>query len=187
MKLLLTLLIVGLGTLPTYAQQRLGLRPYLGIHASGDAEMYYLGPSFQVGSDYRFTERWGLSAYVHSYRNRVDEEDDYHYEKGKFNCFTGALLLEFHAGRQMSRGMFFAGGVAVQRVKDVFDASWGAHWNDERTGPIPAIRFGYAFPLRKTHCITAEINATGPYQERYGYSGSTELITQLSLGTRLIW
>ncbi|MGY2131970.1 hypothetical protein ACW9KT_07065 [Hymenobacter sp. HD11105] len=183
MKLLLFLLLT-VGVVPVIAQQK--WRPYAGIHASGDAEMYYLGPSFQLGTDYYFNDRLGLTGYVHSYRRGITNTDPADYEKGHFHCLTGAVLFELRPGKKALQGLFLAGGLAVQQVDSEFDSSW-AYWDERRTNVLPVIRIGYAFPLLQRHLITVEINATGPYQERKYLSTYTEIITQLSLGTRIIW
>lgn len=180
----LLLILLAAGALPVCAQQK--WHPYVGLHASGDAEMYYLGPSFQLGTDYHFNDRVGLTAYLHSYRRSITKTDPADYEKGHFYCLTGAVLFELRPSKKAPQGLFLAGGLAVQQVDDEFDSNW-AYWDEHRTNILPAIRIGYAFPLLQRHLITAEINATGPYQEQGYQSTYTEIITQLSLGTRIIW
>jgi hypothetical protein len=41
------------------------LHPYAGLDFSSDAEMYYLGPSFEAGSDITFTNHLALGTYFH--------------------------------------------------------------------------------------------------------------------------
>jgi hypothetical protein len=82
--------------------------------------------------------------------------------------------------------LFFGGGLAIQQLENKFDSSW-SYWQKKRTNVLPAIRIGYAFPLWQHRLITAEINATGPYQKQEYLYTYTELVTQLSLGTRIIW
>lgn len=162
------------------------LRPYVGLHGSGDAQMYYLGPSVQFGADYRFFTRFGLTTYVHYFRRRIDRTyGNFEFEKGKFDCLTGALLLQAYLGRKPARGMFLGFGGAVQYLNNDFTSDWTS-FQARRLNLLPAFRVGYAFPLGE-HQITAELNATGPYHEGDQYSGSTELITQLSFGTRFVW
>jgi len=183
MKLLVFLLFAA-SAQPVCAQQR--WHPYVGLHASGDAALYYLGPSLQVGTDYHFNGRIGLTGYLHSYRRSLTRTDPMHYEKGHFHSLTGAVLVELRPARKAPRGFQLAAGLAVQQVDSEFDSRW-AYWDERRTNVLPALRLGYAFPLLQRHLLTAELNATGPYQERgYGYT-YTEIITQLSLGTRIIW
>ena len=161
-------------------------RPYAGLHGSGDAELYYLGPSMQLGADYHFSNRLGLTAYGHYFRRRIDwESDDYEFTKAKFDCLTGALLVEVRLGQKPTRGMFVGAGMAVQHLDDDFESDW-TRFHVTRLNVLPAIRIGYSFPVGK-HLLTAELNATGPHSEEDEYGRLTELITQLSLGTRFVW
>src|SRR6266496_6413158 len=65
--------------------------PYAGIHISGDAEMYYIGPSLQAGIDYQPRKKIVLSAYFHHYLKHVDKNGDGgYYERGRFKTMTGA-------------------------------------------------------------------------------------------------
>jgi hypothetical protein len=163
------------------------LRPYLGLHASGNADMVYVGPSAQLGLDYRPLRHLGLSAYAHYFRRRFDRNFANEFEEGKFDCLTGALLLEVRLGRQPERRGFFAGGgLALQYLKDDYHSYWARIYQERKRNVLPALRLGYAFPLGR-HQLTAELNATGPYNEATEYGSYTELITQLSLGTRLVW
>ncbi|OGX89265.1 hypothetical protein BEN47_07655 [Hymenobacter lapidarius] len=173
--------------LPAAVSAQHRLRPYAGLHGSGDAQMYYLGPSGQIGADYRIKDSWGLTTYGHYFRRRIDrKEANNQFEKASFDCLTGAVLVQFYFGGKPNRGFFAGAGVAVQRVEDDFVSDWNPGWYDLRSDVLPAIRFGYAFPVG-SHQLTAELNATGPYQERTVYYTHTELITQLSVGTRFIW
>ncbi len=173
--------------LPVAANAQHRLRPYVGLHASGDAQMYYLGPSGQIGVDYRINNSWGLTSYGHYFRRRIDRtETNNQFEKGSFDCLTGAFLVQVYFGNKPNRGLFAGVGVAAQRVEDNFKSDWSLGWHTIRRDVLPAIRFGYAFPIGPHH-LTAELNATGPYQERTTYYIDTELITELSVGTRFIW
>ncbi|GAB2947791.1 hypothetical protein GCM10027048_10970 [Hymenobacter coalescens] len=175
------LLLAGLAT----AQHQ--LRPYAGLHASGNADMVYVGPSVQIGADYRPLRRLGLSTYVHYFRRRFDRNFANEFEEGKFDCLTGAALLELRLGRQPERrGLFVGAGVALQYLKDDYHSYWARVYTLRKHDVLPALRLGYAFPLGR-HQLTAELNATGPYHEGDEYSSYTELLTQLSVGTRLVW
>lgn len=181
------LLLLAFCLLPVAVSAQHKLRPYVGLHGSGDAQMYYLGPSGQIGADYRINSFCGLTSYVHYFRRRIDRtEANNQFEKASFDCLTGALLVQVHLGSKPNRGLFAGAGAAAQRVEDDFKSDWTLGWHTIRRGVLPAIRLGYAFPIGP-HQLTAELNATGPYQERTAYYTSTELITQLSVGTRFVW
>lgn len=182
-------LLIGLLLLSGAATAQRRLRPYLGLHASGDAEMFYLGPSAQLGADYRLTSHLGLGGYLHYFRRRIDRDfGNYQTEQGRFDCLTGAVLLDVRLGRQPERrGPFVGGGLALQYLRDEYQTNRLRIYTLRKHDVLPALRLGYAFPLGR-HQLTAELNATGPYSEFNDYGGSTtELITQLSLGTRLLW
>jgi len=73
--------------------------PYGGLHVSGDAEMYYGGPSFQAGVDYNLTRRLALSTYVHYFHASSDLRDNTGaVEKGQFKTFTSTLLFQVDMG-----------------------------------------------------------------------------------------
>ncbi|RTQ47760.1 hypothetical protein EJV47_17725 [Hymenobacter gummosus] len=179
--------LTALLLLPGAAAAQHKLRPYLGLHASGNADMTYVGPSGQLGADYYPLRRLGLSAYAHYFRRRFDRNFNNEFEEDKFDCLTGAVLLELRLGRQPERRGFFAGaGVALQYLKDDYHSYWARIYTLRKRDVLPAFRLGYAFPLGR-HQLTAELNATGPYSETRPTSHYTESITQLSLGTRLVW
>ena len=181
------LLLLVLCLLPVAARAQHRLRPYAGLHGSGDAQMYFLGPSAQVGADYRIDGFWSLTSYVHYFGRRIDRTGpNSQFEKASLDCLTGAILAEMRFGHQPNRGMFVGAGVAAQRVEVNFSSDWTLGWHEFRRDILPAIRFGYAFPIGP-HRLTAELNATGPYQERTAQFTSTELITQLGVGTRFMW
>jgi hypothetical protein len=102
--------------------------PYAGIHISGDAEMFYVGPSFQLGVDYRLNRILGLSSYVHYFGRNIDQtNDDGTFQKGNFRMFTGALLLQVNLGKRIkNRGMFIAAGAAIQPTVNDYRDSWSS-------------------------------------------------------------
>ncbi|HKB42737.1 MAG TPA: hypothetical protein VKC90_00020 [Chitinophagaceae bacterium] len=161
------------------------LHPYAGIHISGDAEMYYIGPSFQAGIDYRLRKKIVLSTYFHYYMKRVNKKEyGGNFEKGRFKTATGAILLQWNTGRDPANSFFVAGGVAIQNWKDRFSSNYD-NWDDKRVTLIPAVRIGYFFtPVKNT--ISVELNGTGPYSYMDGNWHATEILTQLSFGIRFL-
>ena len=148
--------------------------------------MFYIGPSGQLGADYRFSQYFGLSVYGHAFVRRIDRDfGNFKFERGKFDCLTTALLLDFHPGGNPVRGAFLGAGIAGQYLRDDYVSDYQTI-NRQRYDVLPAIRLGYAFPLGG-HQLTAELNATGPYSEKTPNGSITELLTQLSLGTRFVW
>jgi hypothetical protein len=161
--------------------------PYAGLHLSGDAELYYLGPSFQAGVDFNLTPRLAFSTYIHYFHasaNLVNNQGLI--EKGRFRTFTSAFLVQIHAGAGWYKGFFVGGGVALQQWADRFKGNFGSY-DDARTTVTPAIRMGYIFPAG-LRAIAIEFNGTGPYSYSDGAYGTvTEIFTQVSLGVRFIF
>ncbi|MFI5186994.1 MAG: hypothetical protein ACHQF0_09735 [Chitinophagales bacterium] len=176
--LFLTVLVISIQTFPQHT-----LRPYAGIHISGDAEMFYIGPSFQIGGDFQLKRRLLLSSYFQFFKKRV-----YHpvpFERGSFQTETAACLVQLNTGAKISRSFFIAGGICVQRLSDDYMAIFNSY-NVQRTNVLPAVRIGYFFSLQK-HEIAIELNAEGPYSYQDDGATITEIITQLSFGVRFIF
>ncbi len=161
--------------------------PYGGLHLSSDAEMYYLGPSFQAGVDFSLTRHLALSAYIHYFHTSVNNRETTGFdEKGKFRTFTSAFLLQMDAGAGWYKGFFAGAGVALQQYSDRFSGMFGAY-DEVRTTVTPAIRVGYLFPAG-LHAVAIELNSTGPYSYSDGISGViTEVFTQVSFSGRFIF
>jgi hypothetical protein len=161
--------------------------PYGGIHLSSDAELYYIGPSFQAGLDFNLTQRLAFSTYIHYFHASADRRDNTGLtEKGRFRTFTSAFLVQMHAGAGWYKGLFVAVGVALQQWADRFEGILGSY-DDARTTVTPAIRMGYVFPAG-LRAIAIEFNGTGPHSYSDGAYGTiTEIFTQVSLGVRFIF
>ena len=160
-------------------------QPYLGIHVSGDAEMFYIGPSFQIGTDFQLKKRIILSSYLHYYSKKINtNNNNSFFEKGEFKTVTGAVLCQINTGKSLTRSFFIAGGIAIQSWMDNY-TSVNDTWDKKRITLLPAMRLGYFFPAG-WHKLTAELNWTGPYSYSDGAVSAIELVTQLSLGMRFI-
>jgi len=168
--------------------------PYAGLHGSMDAEGFYVGPSFQVGTDYAVRKKLALTAYLHYFPKSVKGYYEGGYEQGRFRCLTLAVMAQKRVFNKGERGWFVAGGMAFQHAKDdyVYDDPYNNDdWEDHsnRFLVTGAFRFGYNFPL-KNMAMAFEINGTGPYISKVGpapyYNQSIEILTQLSLGFRIM-
>ena len=162
------------------------LYPYVGLHISGDAEMYYVGPSLQAGADLHLKKRLLLTSYIHLFKKKVNRTGGGgSFEKGKFKTVTIAALIQFNTSKKLSRSFFLAGGFCVQEWNDIFNSDYSA-WNKQRKNYLPTIRVGYFFSKGKNK-LTIELNGTGPYSySDFGWQ-TVEILTQLSLGTRFIF
>ncbi len=160
--------------------------PYGGLHLSSDAEMYYLGPSFQAGLDVNLARQFAFSTYFHYFYVGVNNRTNGMVQKGRMRTFTWASLLQLEMGAGWYKGFFVGLGFALQRDADRFQGSWST-WDDKRSTFTPAIRLGYTFPAG-LHAIAIEFNGTGPYSYNSGPNETTiEIFTQVSFGGRFIF
>ncbi len=161
--------------------------PYAGLHFSSDAELYYLGPSFQAGVDYNLTKHIALSSYIHYFHIGVNKKDNSGVvEIGKFKTFTSVFLIQMQTGPGWYKGFFIGIGIALQQFVDRFQGING-NFDNTRTTLTAAIRSGYIFPAG-LHAIAIEFNGTGPYSYSNGFNGTyTEVFTQVSLGLRFVF
>jgi len=165
---------------------QLRLNPYVGLHISGDAEMYYIGPSLQIGADLQLKKRLLLTSYIHFFQKKVNRtEPGGLFENGSFKTITVAALIQTNISKKLTRSFFFAGGFCVQRWNDKFISDY-ASWDLQRTTLLPAIRIGYFFSTGKNK-IAIELNGMGPYFYTDGEWNGVEILTQLSVGMRYIF
>src|SRR6266542_6583742 len=161
--------------------------PYLGLHIAGDAELYYVGPSFQLGTDFRIKNNFFISGYLLYFPRNVDRTNsDGTFEKGNYRSTTATLLMEARLGKKTNKKTFVGIGIAFQKSKDDFVSSWNELHNKRKIF-IPAIRMGHIFFVWKRN-LSIELNATGPCSYQLQENGFTsdvlEVLTQVSLGTR---
>ena len=159
--------------------------PFIGIHVSADAEMFYIGPSFQIGTDFQLKKRIILTSYFHYFSKKINNNYNNSFsEKGNFKTVTGAVLCQMSTSNRLNRSFFIAGGIAIQSWRDNY-TSGNTIWDKKRITILPAIRLGYFFPAG-WHKLTVELNWTGPYSYTDGTTDAIEIATQLSLGIRFI-
>jgi len=187
MKIILIILTVSF---PFTALSQTKWDPYFGLHVSMDAEGYYVGPSGQIGINYRLKKRINLSSYLHYFPKKVEiNYTDGTFENGKYKSIIAALLFETNFFRSNNRGLLLAGGLAVHSTTDNYTSSFYDEYT-KRTIVVGAIRIGYSLPI-KARAITFELNAVGPYIGNTGpppyFEQLVEILTQLSLGTRIIF
>ncbi|HXS57559.1 MAG TPA: hypothetical protein VN726_15610 [Hanamia sp.] len=84
------------------------IHPYAGLHLSSDAEMYYLGPSFQAGVDINLTQKLAVSSYLHYFYVGVNNVENRLIQKGRMRTFTGALLIQYDGAQVGIKGSSFA-------------------------------------------------------------------------------
>ena len=164
--------------------------PDVGLHVSMDAEGYYVGPSLQVGINYRLKKRFGISSYLQYFPKRVEKTySDGTFENGRYKSLVASLLFETNFFRTNNKGLILAGGLALHSTTDNFTSTFD-ELHEKRTIIVGAIRIGYSLPM-KNRSISFELNAVGPYIGKTGpppyFEQLIEILTQLSLGARLIF
>ena len=144
------------------------VEPYLALYFSGDAEMYYIGLSHQIGVDIRLNEKWLINGYGHFFSASAFD--------GKYKIVTAGLMLQYDFGKDIKR-WYVAIGLAYQDAKEE-----SQFYNDliDRSILLPNFRLGYTI-LTKKYVFHPELFATGPYFSR----NSTELFTLPSIGIRV--
>jgi hypothetical protein len=164
--------------------------PFIGAHLSMDAEGYYVGPSGQLGVDYQLKKRTVLCLYLHYFPKHTDVKySDGTFEKGKYRSLTGAVLIQKNFYDLKRRGMLVAAGVAIQKTSDDYNSSYYQE-TLKRTIAVFTIKLGYSFSIKK-EAVAVELNAVGPHVGKKGpppyFEQTIEILTQLSLGARLIF
>lgn len=187
MKLLFTLGFI-INSLVSVAQSK--WKPYVGLHGSMDAGGYFVGPSVMVGTDYLVGEKLALSTYFHLFADKLDDTfPDGSFQKGEYRSYILAFMLQKQLAKSYAKGLNVAGGFALQRTTDEYITSFD-EGSEKLNMVVAAFRFGYKFPIKKI-ALNVEINAVGPYVSKVGpapyYEQNIKLLTQLSLGTRVIF
>jgi hypothetical protein len=165
--------------------------PYLGVHVSMNADGYYVGPSAQVGVNYRINQKISLSSYVHYFAKKVAEAyPNGTFQNGNYKSMIVCLLVETNFYRKDNKGIIVAGGLAVHSSIDDYTASYFYEEHNKRMILVAAARIGYSLPIKK-RSIVFELNAVGPYVSDTGpapyFYKEIEILTQLSLGMRFIF
>lgn len=142
---------------------------YIGIYFTGDAPMYYTGPSVLLGTDFRVRNNLSVGFYGQYFEKDFSDHG--------FQAWTLAALGQLNIGKR--KKLYTAIGIAWQRAIENDDSNFDAV---DRSIILPAYRLGHNF-LFKRFVISPEINLTGPYS--YNNGSSIELFTQSSLGLRL--
>ena len=142
-------------------------RSYVGVYFTGDAEVYYAGPSILLGSSFFIKKDLSVSFYGHYFEKDFGDHS--------FKAGTVAILCQVNLGKR--ERFYIAVGSAWQRAIEEDD-----FYSDviNRSIIIPAFRVGHHFAFKK-FTLSPEINATGPYI----YNNGLELFTLPSIGVRL--
>ena len=142
---------------------------YAGVFFTGDAQMYYTGPSVLIGSDFQASAEVTVGMYGQYFEKDFGDHG--------YQSWTLAALAQLYVGKK--KQFYIAAGVAWQRALEHDDL-----YPDviDRSIIIPSYRFGRHLVFKK-YALSPELNLTGPYS--YNGGSSTELFTQTSLGLRI--
>ena len=163
--------------------------PFAGLFASMNSDGFYMGPSYQVGTDYSLQNKTSLSLYIHYFPKKVNDVYDGLAESGKYKSVTAALLLQKHLSKKTGKGLFAGLGLAFQRASDDYEREGFYEEHYKRNMVVGVFRFGYLFSFN-WYNLALELYGTGPHSvnnNNSGYADEVQLLTQLSLGIRFIF
>ncbi len=154
-----------------------------GVYASMDAEGFYFAPTVKASVGYRVKTKVYIAVFAHCFISGVNNST----ETGKFRLTTTGILPVFHLGKTNTQGMYFGIGLCSQFFKDNYSSST-IFINEKRNYFTLTYALGYLFESgRHKLKFAAELFATGPYAESDNTSSYTEILTQLSLGCKIIF
>lgn len=164
--------------------------PYAGASASMDAGGYFWGPSILAGTDYRLNGKASVSSYVQYFFARLnDSYPDGSVEKGKYNSFTAAALIQTNLSQNQNSGLRGGIGMAFQKATTRSEIN-NVRDTTKRNIFTAAFRLGYYMSL-DPGMIIIEFDATGPHNYTEGappyQTEVKELLTQLSLGVKFVF
>ncbi|MCU0335995.1 MAG: hypothetical protein MUF62_13305 [Chitinophagaceae bacterium] len=163
--------------------------PFAGLYVSGDAALAHIGPSPQVGVDYRFSSRLSLSTYAQYFGSTYRSTGSFGSSSARYRSFIVASLLDVNFYRRPNRGFAMAFGPAFHTSTETYTGP-GDNTPWRRSYVTAAGRFGYAIPVAKQF-ISIELNIIGPWSSKVGqapfFSQSIDILSQLSLGGRWVF
>lgn len=165
------------------------LHPFAGLHVAGDAALDHIGPSPQLGIDYRFSSRLTLSNYVQyfgsSYKSDAGGLPGMS-SSARYRSFIATMLLDINFHRGPSRGFSVAAGPAFHTSTETYTGP-GDNTPWRRNYLTAAARLAFALPAGKQG-LSIELNLVGPWQSKIGeapfFAQTTDILSQLSLGGR---
>jgi hypothetical protein len=153
------------------------------LYASMDAEGVYFAPTLKASAGYRIKPKISITAFAHYFRAGLNNKN----ETGAFRLTTTGALGIFHLGKINTQGMYAGIGLCHQFLKDNYTSSTVVI-NDKRNYFTAAYGLGYLFKSGAGKIkFAVELFATGPYTEKDNMSSYTEILTQLSLGGKVIF
>lgn len=154
-----------------------------GLFVSTDAEGFYVAPTIKAELRYHIISKFSVAGFGHYFKARFKDGLD----NGNFKLLSFGLLPQMHLGRKNSKGMYIGLGICYQSLTDKFNG--GSIVIDEKRNYFTAAYvLGHLFHADKNKVQFAlELFATGPYSESQTMSSYTEILTQISIGGKVIF
>lgn len=131
-----------------------------------------------------------LVSYFHFFPGKLNiTNSDSSFEHGKYTSATLAILFQVRFSERETKGMFLAGGAALQKTSENYVSNI-EEIHLKRLIMVAALRIGHLFPVG-SKTLSVEFNALGPHKSTTGTPPYTtqlkEILTQLSFGARIIF
>lgn len=195
-KLFFTIFPLTIFIIPLNAQNK--WKPFAGLHVSGSADLYYIGPSYSAGVIHTFgkKQKWSwVPELTYFYRSSTYVYSSTLSERDRFEAFSIRSNFNYHTGKTTSKGIFFGAGLAFQKASDEcwtttdngISKEENVHYDAIRYGVITGtVNAGYTFRLHKKKLIQFLISATGPITAKDYWGTYVEGISVLSVGGRIV-
>jgi hypothetical protein len=171
MKNILFFVLILIGNIPL-AQAQQKFKPSLGVHFTGDNQMFFLGLKFQGGIHYTINDRISVGLYTGYFHNIVVPNFVAGVvEWGDYSVFHAYTMIERNfAIKNPQRGIFAGLGLGFQYINEseAFEIS-----NIRPINSIGVFRMGYRFRLKNNRILNLEITFTGPYYENITFRNRT--------------
>jgi hypothetical protein len=156
---------------------------HAGLYASMDAEAVYFAPTVKAGAGYQIQPKFSAQLFGHYFSGRLRSGG----ERGDFSLFSAGILAQFHLGKRSSRGMYAGLGMCRQFYDEKYTGP-SVTIDDQRNYFAPVYTAGYLFYSGGNRLKFAiEFFGTGPYNENNAGGSYTEILTQASLGVKMIF
>ncbi len=152
------------------------------VRLTGDAEMYFIGPSWNAGAGRSVGKKWTMST-SYTYFSCSRALPGMPKEKYKTNTLDLILNFNFLSLFKDRQGWYAGGGVAWQSRYEIFFIN-NTYLSESKDYFTSAYNVGYRFPVKikgKPRSLSIDIKATGAYREKT----SIEILTQVMMGVRL--
>lgn len=186
------LLLIGITCHEVHAQQNRKWFVETAIWFTGDAELFFIGPSLGLGVGKHVGKNWSVSTSYTWFSRQIDHAHGY-YDKYRTHTFDLTSNYKLRNIFKPDAGLYVGGGVGVQARNEVcFAPEHFAETPDgivatNRTTAVAVLNMGYQFPIHingKPRSLSIDLKATGPYVEQSVQGNYVEILTQLMFGVR---